>query len=158
MLGQGAGGRVQRVDRALLDGPPGPAAGFLDRAGQSVGFTRVGQDHMLLDGPLGERLEQPVVSAGAGQVVLATRPHRRGPPRPPVRRGAHLPGAAVMMVRARLPQVDPRGRAYRTAAVGADQCAGQLHLGVSGGRAASSAPCRPGAAAASTSMPSCRYR
>jgi hypothetical protein len=77
-VSQGAGGRVQRVDRALLDGQDG-VAGHLDWAGQPVVLALVAQisQHGVLGvGPLGQRVEQPVVGASAGGVVLAPGPDR----------------------------------------------------------------------------------
>src|SRR3954467_9151194 len=88
-LGQRPGGRVQRIDRALIGGQ-GPVGGALDRDGQGGLFTlvaQVGEGGVVLVGPLGRQRQRLRVSAQAGGVVLAAGPPRRGPDRPAVGNG-----------------------------------------------------------------------
>jgi hypothetical protein len=133
-LGQCPGGRVQRVDRALLDGRLHPTGG-LDRAGQPgvlALVAQIGQHRVLGVGPVGERVEQSGMGAGAGGVVLAARSDRRRPQRPAIRGGDDLHVPAVAGVLSRPPEIHSGGRTDGFGPVGADHGAVEVHVGVSG--------------------------
>src|SRR5512135_724053 len=97
---------------------------------------------------------------GAGDIVLAAGPDVGDPPWPSIRRGHDLDVAAVAMVLARPPQIHrPAVDLVGPAALQRSVCTrvpSRCTWGWPAARAASSAPRRPGATAASTSMPSCR--
>jgi hypothetical protein len=134
--------RVQQVDGALVVGQR-RVGGLLDWRGQRRPLTlvaEIGQGDVLGVGPLGQQRQRLGMGAQRGGVVLATRPHRRGPDRPAVGRGDDLDVAAVSGVLARPPQVDlaarsvgPGGRAGNVAAVGPDQRAVHGDVRVAGG-------------------------
>jgi hypothetical protein len=113
---------------------------------------------MLGVGLVAERVEQSIVGAGAGGVVLPAGPDRGGPQGPAVRTGHDLDVPAVMVVLARPPQVHPQGgpvafeRSVRIRVPSMFTCVCPAI------RAASSAPRSDGAAPASTSMASRKYR
>ena len=93
------------------------------------------------------------MGAGAGCVLFAAGAYIRDPQGRAVGGGEDLDVAAVLVVLARPPQVHPGGRAERPGAVGTDQGAVELHMGVAGGAGGQQGALQPGASAASASMP-----
>lgn len=106
-----------------------------ERAGQAdvlALVAEIGQRSVLVVGPLVDRVEQVVVGAGAGGVVLTARPDRRGPRWPPVGCGDDLDVPAVMVVLSLPPLIHPRGGAGSLGPVGADQRVVEVDVGVPG--------------------------
>src|SRR5690606_2537648 len=127
---------VQRVAGAFVDGQLA-AGGLLGRDDELVVeglVAEVGQHVASGRVPGLDRLKQTVGGAGTGAVVLAAGSDRRDPDRPAVRCGQHLDVAAVGLVLAGPPQVDPAGGARDGAAVGADHGAVEVDVGVAGHR------------------------
>src|SRR3954464_9889515 len=85
-FGRSPSGRVQQVHGALIVGQR-RVGGLLDRRGQRRPFAlvaQVGQGGVGLVGPLGQQRQRLGMGAQRGGVVLAARPHGRGPDRPAV--------------------------------------------------------------------------
>jgi len=104
---------MQEVDRALIGGE-GVTGDLLDRRGESGPLALVIQ--------VGQQRQHLGVDAQRGGVVLAARPHARGPQRPAVRSGDDLHIAAVMLVLAHHGTSTRRsGRSARAVCSGARQ-------------------------------------